>query len=234
VVPSSASTTTEGTAAGGRGQGGVDAGGERRAAACGKVGAGPGYLDASGRAERHVGTVASEGDQSDTVPALVGVEQEVEDGALNRLHAGLGAHRARGADGENDQDPGPLLPNSPRVRRRRRRTGPGRALLAGRRRPGSWAPPPRVSEPAWPRPARRPPRAEVGHLPLPSPYEPDLRQLMEPPATRWCDPRCRRPDATASTSRPGCGWTSGRSRANGRPTSSNSRRTAPGAPGCAE
>lgn len=60
-----------------------------------------------------------------------------------------------------------------------------------------------------------------------------VSQLIRPPAMPWCDPRSRRRETTPSTCRPGFGWTSARPRSNGRRRSSTSRRSVPGAPGCA-
>ncbi len=61
---------------------------------------------APGGRQQHGGHLAAEDDDTDSVSALVGAQQQGEDGALGRGHPCVGAHGIRGVDHEYDEEPG--------------------------------------------------------------------------------------------------------------------------------
>ena len=62
-----------------------------------------GQLHAAGGGQDEAGLVALEDDQANLVAALVGIDQQAEDGALGGLHAFAGRHAPAGIDDKEDQ-----------------------------------------------------------------------------------------------------------------------------------
>ena len=87
-----------------------------------------GQLHAVGGGQQQLRRGTPEGNQSHPVPALVGVQEQGEDGPLDRHHPPLGAHGAAGVDDEEYQASGFGLPHFfPHVPgfKQKGRAGPG-------------------------------------------------------------------------------------------------------------